>query len=254
MRALFALCLSLLLCLAALPMLMDPSALAAAAPALSDLAVAGAAAQPYLIPPTLIAVGGVAVPKGTFATIAQKIKSALNLGDDVDIDAVVAATFEETDAVPAPKLSVDPNPDRVDPQATGAAAQMETLLAPMRAQIETLTKALETSSARAEGAEKAIQEQQAKQRAAKIDADLTAAVKDGRVTPEKRDSWKTRLETDYDGMSTVLAELPANPALGSKKSTTETGGATVKPARPSSVRPDVAAYLAGESAPVQAAA
>jgi hypothetical protein len=32
--------------------------------------------------------------------------------------------------------------------------------------------------------------------------------------PAKRADWETRLKADFDSISPILAELPANPALG----------------------------------------
>lgn len=161
----------------------------------------------------VLAMPGVAVPKGTFAKMKAAIKQRLGLGDDKDaeVDALLAAEFEEAEPTTAPLPSPPQPPSSLGAEALTQAVQAA--LAPIQQQVQGLTEALSAEKQARQSAQQALEAQQARERDAAVTKTLDEAVKAGKIAPAKRDDWKARLEKDFDGVNAILAELPVNPAL-----------------------------------------
>ncbi len=80
-------------------------------------------------------------------------------------------------------------------------------------QVKALSAALQEEKKAREEATQRLQQDAERQRAKEIENTLAQAIKDGRITPEQKDSWKARLEKDFEAFSQTLNELPPNPAL-----------------------------------------
>ena len=228
MRSAFRLVSVLMLALVCAMSFADPATAAAAIPHAGPLVLSDPS---WIDGFTMHVVGAgslaaaVAVPKGTLAKAVAKLRAALGANatpTDEEIQAALAEELAETDPVVTPPVT-PPTPDPA-PDTTGIAAivaqAVQAAVAPLQATVATLQGALETETTVRSEAQKAVQTQQAKERETAITTALDAAVKDGRIVPAKRDDWKTRLEADFDTISAVLTDIPANPALAKAAGTT----------------------------------
>lgn len=259
MRPLLSFASVLTLALVAAMSFADPVAAAAAIPHAGPLALADPS---WIDGFTLHVVGAgslaaaVAVPKGTLAKAVAKLRAALGANatpTDEEIQAALADEFAETDPITVPVVTPPITTETPADLAAAITAAVQAAVGPLQATVATLQGALESETTVRADAQKAVATQQAKERETAIGAALDAAVKDGRIVPAKRDEWKKRLETDFDTISAVIADIPANPALAKAagKVFADTSGtpAAIPPTRPDgalgTLRPDVLAYVTG---------
>lgn len=119
----------------------------------------------------------------------------------------------------------DPPPASGPAQSPDTKALIEKIAA-LEGLVTKLQGALTEEAAKREAGIKAENERLAKEKGEKITKALDDAFKAGKFPAEKKDEWKKRLESDYDGYSAVLNDLPGKPGGsgeqppgGQKKST-----------------------------------
>ncbi|WP_280410697.1 phage protease [Nocardia asiatica] len=130
------------------------------------------------------------------------LRTALGLADDADLDAIIAAIQEL-----ATKAAEDAAQDAAA-QADAAAqvAAGRALPAGAVAIDSGRLAALEADSAR-------FAAYLAKQRRDDIEVTLSSAIRDGRITPANRETWRETLDADLERGKTLLASMAANSAI-----------------------------------------
>lgn len=78
---------------------------------------------------------------------------------------------------------------------------------PIAEENEASKRARETAEAARVASEKSARDREIAQL-------LEEAVADGRIPSEKKDEWKSRLESGFDVIKPVISDLPKNPAIG----------------------------------------
>ncbi|MBF6411210.1 hypothetical protein IU439_29655 [Nocardia farcinica] len=118
------------------------------------------------------------------------LRTALGLADDADIDAIVAAVEQ---------LAAD----------AAAAASTGEQAAASRGEVRIDSGRLAALEAEAAQFKAFL----AKQRAEDIEAALSAAISEGRITPANKEAWRKTLDTDLDHGRALLASMAANSAV-----------------------------------------
>lgn len=187
----------------------------------------------------------------TLKELLAKLKTTLTGTTDEAEKARIKAQIEELETVepdpsptPAPTPTPVPTPASTDQEALGRVVSeaVKQAMAPVLKELEESKKA-NTILVAAQEAKAAADNE------AKVKTLLDEAVGDGRVPADKRDTWKTRAEKDFDGTKEILAEMPKNPAVNRGKTATppvpgekaETPHYETKMAR--MVRPEVMAHI-----------
>lgn len=166
--------------------------------------------------------------KEYLATLKKRRQESTDASEQAALDAQIADLER-----------VEPD-EKVTSQAPGApqtpgsppAADMARLIqesvtaavAPLQEQVNALNGALAEEKKARHEAVKALEEAQKTKRGEEIGKLLDDALADGRVAAEKRDTWKERLEKDFDLTRGMLEELPKNPAVNRGKQSTNQNG------------------------------
>jgi phage I-like protein len=87
-----------------------------------------------------------------------------------------------------------------------------------------------------EESQKALAERAKKEADARIEKILDDAIKEGKIEPGQRDSWKKRLALDVDEIETVIKERTPNPALVKKDGDNKEGDKKTVTDQPSDAR------------------
>lgn len=86
--------------------------------------------------------------------------------------------------------------------------ELKNLIAAQSEQVKALSDALTAEKKAREDATAALQADAEKKKSEKIEQLLTTAINEGRITAEKKDSWKEKLSKDFDAFSEIINELP----------------------------------------------
>ncbi|MGI5222180.1 phage protease [Nocardia sp. CA-290969] len=130
------------------------------------------------------------------------LRTALGLADDADIDAIVTAIQEL-----ATKVA-----EQAEQTATEATEAAEQIAAASRLPEGVVTvdsgrlAALEADSAQ-------FKSYLAERRRDEIDGVLASAIKEGRITPANKETWRKTLDSDLDHGKTLLASMAPNTAV-----------------------------------------
>lgn len=140
----------------------------------------------------------------------------------------IVAAFESADPPPSPA----PNPGNTAGGAGGGGNTDDIdrrIAAAVQAANKPLLDVIDAEKKLREDGIKTIQEQQKQKRAGEIETVLTEAVAKGKITPEQKDTWKARLESNYDEFKATLDEraetvTPAGSTKGVSSNAGGTGG------------------------------
>ena len=109
--------------------------------------------------------------------------------------------------------------------------KLERLIQTQQGEIETLKGLVEKVSGDKKASDEQIKTYLAEQKKKEVESLLDTAVKEGRITPEKKDVWAQRFAKDHDLTKDALMELPAKMTQqqqgeGQKQTTTVQAGGT----------------------------
>lgn len=135
------------------------------------------------------------------------------------LEAEVAKLEPETPPATPPATSGAPSNDP-------AIAALQQQLAASQEQTKQVLEALQAERAEREKGVAAQQEIAQKQRTKEIGEVVDAAIRDGRIPADKKETWQKRLEADFDGYKETIADLPPNAAVA--KSQQQNGEGKVK--------------------------
>lgn len=144
-----------------------------------------------------------------FERFLNRVKDSV--GDDAseDLDEIAKEFEDEASSSNSPD---DPTAsDGGDADAGSDGLQAETLkeaMQPLQESIQGLQQALAEERQARKEAVNALEERQQEKKASKITQLLDKAVEEGRIESEKRETWKERLEKDYDTISDTIQDLP----------------------------------------------
>ena len=145
-----------------------------------------------------------------FQRFLDRVKESV--GDDASEDLDELAKEFEGEASSSSSSS-DPDPDPsggpTDSGGSGPDAEMlKEAMQPLQESIKGLQEALaEERQARKEAVD-ALEERQQEKKKSRITELLDTAVKEGRIESEKRETWKERLQKDFDTISDTISDLP----------------------------------------------